>query len=71
MTVSPQLGIIPSSMMNFFIYIASFVASAAAMYFASVVESVVVSYLELFQLTTPPFRVNTYPELDLLASQSD
>ena len=57
--------------MNFFIYIASLVASLTAMYSASIVESVIVYYLKLFQLTAPPFRVKIYPKIDLLSSGSD
>ena len=51
-------GTTSSSVMNFLIQTASLVASEAAIYSASVVESAVVSYLELFQLTAPPFKVN-------------
>ncbi|VFQ80238.1 unnamed protein product [Cuscuta campestris] len=40
------------------------------MYSASVVESAVVSCLELFQLKAPPFRQNTYPACDLLSEKS-
>ena len=54
-----MLGTTPSSVMNFFIQTASLAASEAMMYSDSVVKSVVVSYLELFQLTAPPFNVNT------------
>ena len=54
-----QLGTTPSSLTNFFIQTASLAASEAAMYSDSVVESAVVSCLELFQLTAPPFNVNT------------
>ena len=61
----------PNSEMNFFIQIASLAASLTAMYSASVVESATVYCLELFQLIAPPFRVKTYPEMDLLSSGSD
>jgi hypothetical protein len=37
---------------------------------ASVVESVTVSCLELFQLTAPPFIVNTKPDCDFNSSRS-
>ena len=40
----------------------SFAASEAAMYSASIVESATVSCLELFQLTAPPFTLNTKPD---------
>ena len=39
-----------------------FAASEAAMYSASIVESTNVSCLELFQLTAPPFTLNTKPD---------
>ena len=54
-----MLGTTSSLVMNFFIQTASLAASEAAMYSNSVVESAVVSYLELFELTAPPFNVNT------------
>ena len=38
---------------------ASLATSEAAMYYDLVVESAVISRLELFQLTAPPFNVNT------------
>ena len=49
-------GTTPNSIMKFLIQTVSFVASAAAMYFDSAVESATVSCLELFQLTAPPYR---------------
>ena len=60
-----MLGTTPSSEMSFFIQTASLAASAAAMYSASVVESAIVSYLELLQLIAPPFNVNMNPDTDL------
>ena len=45
--------------MNFLIQTASLSALEAAMYSTTVVESVIVSYLELLQLITPSFNVNT------------
>jgi hypothetical protein len=48
----------------------SFAASEAAMYSASVVESATVSCLELFQLTAPPFNVNTNPDYNFESSLS-
>ena len=59
-TRSTMLETTHSSMMNFLTQIASFIALDVEMYLASVVESVVVTCLELFQLTTPPFRVKIY-----------
>ena len=61
---SALLGTTPSPEMNFLIQTASFAASEAAMYLASVVESAVVesavvSYLELFQTIAAPFITNT------------
>ena len=56
---SIMLGTTPSLVMNFLSQIASLAASKATMYSDSVVESTVVSCLELFQLTAPPFNVNT------------
>ena len=47
-------GTTPSSIMNFLIQTAYLAASDAAMYSASVVESIVTLYLELFQLLAPP-----------------
>ena len=32
-----------------------------------VIESIVVFCLELFQLTTPPFKLKTYPNWDYLS----
>ena len=61
----------PNPWMKFLIQTASFAASDAAIYSASVVESAVVSYLELFQLTAPPFKVNMYPDMDFELSISD
>ena len=55
-TRSDILGITPNLVMNFLIQIASLAASEAAIYSASVVESATVSYLELLQLTAPPFK---------------
>ncbi|KAL0423488.1 UNVERIFIED_CONTAM: hypothetical protein Sradi_0883600, partial [Sesamum radiatum] len=55
----------------FFIQTASLAASKAAMYSASVVESDVVSCLELFQATTPPLSLNTNPDYDFASSSSD
>ena len=70
-TGSDILGTIPNPVMNFLIQIASLAASEVAMYSASVVESSTVSYLELFQLTIPSFKKNTYPDCDRKSSLSD
>ena len=56
---STMVGTNPNSEVNFLIQTTSLAASEAAMYFASIVESTVVSYLELFQLLDSPFNVNT------------
>ena len=64
-------GIIQYSVMNFLIQIASLVASDAAIYSASIMESAVTPYLELFQLTAPPLQIKTNPEIDFLSSTSD
>ena len=53
------LGITPSLVMNFLIHTTSLAAFEAAIYSASVVESTIVSYLELLQITAPPFKQNT------------
>ena len=58
-TGSTMIGTTPSFEINFLIQTTSLAASEAAIYSTSVVESIVVSYLELFQLTAPPFNVNT------------
>src|SRR5687767_15502192 len=63
-------GNTPSSMRKFLIQTPSFTASEVAMYSASVVESATVSWLELFQLTAPPFSVNTNPDCDFESSLS-
>ena len=55
------LGITPTSDMNSFIQTPSFAASEAAMYSASHVDHATMLYLELHQLTAPPFNINTYP----------
>ena len=58
-------------MINFFIQIASVAASLAVIYSASVIESATVYCLKFFQLIAPPYKVNTYPDIDLLSSRSD
>ena len=54
-----QLGTTPNSETKFLIHI----ASEAAIYLASIAKSATVSCLELFQLTTPPLRQITYPDV--------
>jgi hypothetical protein len=56
-------------MRNLLIQPPSLEDSEAAMYSASVVESATVSYLEVFQLTTP-FIMNTKPNCDFNSSRS-
>ena len=65
-----MLGTIPNSEMNSFNQTAFLAASDAAIYSASIVESAIVLCLELFQLTTPPFKVNMNPDCDLKSSMS-
>ena len=64
-------GTTPSSVTNLRIQTASFAASEAATYSASVVESAVVVCLELFQQTAPPLHKKTNAEIDFLSSTSD
>ena len=54
---STMLGSTTSLFMNFLIQISYFVPSNIEVYLTIIVESTLVSYLELFQLTTPLFRV--------------
>ncbi|KAA0045185.1 hypothetical protein E5676_scaffold325G00430 [Cucumis melo var. makuwa] len=49
---------------NFLRQTASFVASQAATYLASIVESAMYPCLMLRHTTTPPFKVNTDPDVD-------
>ncbi|XP_054778340.1 uncharacterized protein LOC129286404 [Prosopis cineraria] len=67
---SKMLGTTLSLAMNFLIQTASLAVSDAAIYLASVVESAVVLCFELFQLTAPSFKVNTYPDCNLRSSWS-
>src|SRR3954469_19386364 len=60
----------PRSMRKFLIQTTSFAASEAAIYSASVVDADTVSCLELFQLTAPPFIINTYPDCERESSES-
>jgi hypothetical protein len=53
-----MLGII--TVIDFLIQITFLIAFDAKKYLASVIKSVVVLYLELFQLTTPLFIIKTY-----------
>ena len=49
----------------------SFTASEAVTYSASVIESTMMGYLKLFQLTVPSLQMNTYPDVNFLSSGSD
>ena len=60
-----------SSTMNFLNQKLSFVASKVATYLASVVEFTMMGCLKFFQLTEPPFHMNTYSDIDFLSSKSD
>ena len=64
------LGITPRSAMNSFIQTASCAASEAAMYSASHVDPTTTLYLQLHQLTAPPFKIYTYPVCDFESSRS-
>lgn len=68
--LSTMLGTIPSLVINFLVQTVFFVVSEEAMHLASIVESVVMSYLIIFQLT-PSFRVIIFVDLDLLSSLSN
>ena len=70
-TTDSMEGTTSSSITNFQIQIASLAASDTVIYSASVVESVVILCLELFQLTAPPLQVKTNPDIDFLSSTSD
>lgn len=52
----------------FLIQVASLDTSLAAIYSDTHVESVFVSYLELFQVTTSPFKMNTHPYYEFESS---
>jgi hypothetical protein len=56
------LGTTSSSVVNFFSHTPSYATSAAAIYFASVVNVATTLYLELLQLTAIPFKINMYPD---------
>ena len=64
------LGITPRSVMNSFIQTPSCVVSEAAIYSASHVDPATMLCLELHQLKTPPFNINTYPVCYLESSGS-
>ncbi|KAA0059716.1 hypothetical protein E5676_scaffold111G00760 [Cucumis melo var. makuwa] len=55
---------------NFLSHTASFAASQAATYSASIVESAIQFYFMLLHTTAPPFRVIPDPDVDFLASLS-
>ena len=63
-------GNTPSSITNLLIQTPSFTNSEVVMYLASIVELIIVAFLELFQLTTPPFIVDTKPDWDCESSMS-
>ncbi|KAL0283532.1 UNVERIFIED_CONTAM: hypothetical protein Sangu_2885400 [Sesamum angustifolium] len=69
-TSSTVLGTTPNSWISFCIHTASFAASKAAVYLASVLESVVVYCLEWFQATTPTLNLNRNLDCDLASSSS-
>ena len=56
-----------SSAMNILNQKPSFAASEAATYSTSVVESAMMGFLKLFQLTVPPLQTNVYPDIDFLS----
>ena len=58
-------GTIPSPIRNFQSQMVSFVASEVTTYLASILELVIHDCFTLLQLTTPPPKVNTNPEVDL------
>src|SRR5215216_6353403 len=64
------LGMTPRSDMNSFIQPPSFAAFEAAMYSASHIDPAMTLCLELHQLTSPPFNINTYLVCDLESSRS-
>ena len=63
-------GITSSSATNFLNQKASLVASEVAMYSTSMVESIMIDYLELFQLTAPSLHKKIHPDIDFLSSTS-
>ena len=63
-------GTISKLVKNFLSQTAPLVASQAATYSASMVESAIHPWLILLQTTAPPLRVNTEPEVDFLESIS-
>ena len=63
--------ITPSSVINFLIKKAFFVASEAAMHLASIVESVMIDCLELFQLINSSLHRNTHLDIDFLSPTSN
>src|ERR1051325_7294359 len=65
-----MFGTTSKSLRNFLSQTASFAASQAATYSASIVESAMHLCLMLRHTTTPPFRVNTDPDVDFLESLS-
>ena len=64
-------GATSRSVKNLWSQAASFAASLAATYSASIVELAIHDCLMLLQAMTPPPKVNTDPDLDLHESLSD
>ncbi|KAA0058308.1 hypothetical protein E6C27_scaffold274G006420 [Cucumis melo var. makuwa] len=58
------------SVKNFLSHTASFAAFQATTYSASIVESAIQVCFTLLHTTAPPFKVNTDPDVDFLASLS-
>ena len=63
--------ITPSFIVNFLNQKPSFIASEVATYSTSVIKSMMMLYLEHFQLTAPSLHTNTYPDVDFLSLGSD
>ena len=68
--VVPCNSITSSSVINFLNQNTSLVASEVTMYSASIVESAMIDYLKLFQLTDPPLHKKIHHDVDFLSSTS-
>ena len=66
-----MVGTTPSLVMKFLVQTAYLAALEVATYSALIVESAVVSCLQLHQLTAPTFKVNPNAKADFLSSISD
>ena len=64
-------GMTFNSTTNFLNQNASLAASEMAIYSTSIVESMMIGCLKLFQLIKPSLYKNTQPNVDLLSSTSD